>query len=237
MARVALKSEGLYVLKMDVKQFYPSVDHDILKQLIRRQIKDATLLGVLDEVIDSGPGLPIGNYLSQYFGNLYLSPVDHRVTSRLGFRHYFRYCDDIVVLHHQKKRLHVLKTEIEAELMALRLEVKKNWQVFPLANRGLDFIGYRFWPSHILVRKNTVLRLKMRLRMRRPTLNEALRVNHSARSFAGWLRYADTVRLRRVVIQPALGEVNAYVSRFRASQAIHHHLLRGVSRTSCTAAS
>jgi RNA-directed DNA polymerase len=236
MARVTLNSEGLYVLKMDVRQFYPSVDHGILKRLIRRQIKDRTLLQVLDEIIDSGPGLPIGNYLSQYFGNLFLSPVDHRVTSGLGFRHYFRYCDDIVVLHHQKRRLHALKTEIEAELLTLRLEVKGNWQVFPLANRGLDFIGYRFWPSHTLVRKKTVLRLKQRLRMKRPTLNEALRVNHAARSFAGWLRYADTVRLRRVVIQPALGEVNAYVSRFRTNQAIHHHLLRGVSRTSSTAA-
>jgi hypothetical protein len=235
-ARVTLDSEGLYVLKMDVKQFYPSVDHGILKRLIRRQIKDRTLLQVLDEIIDSGPGLPIGNYLSQYFGNLFLSPVDHRVTSGLGFRHYFRYCDDIVVMHHEKKRLHALKTEIEAELFALRLEVKGNWQVFPLASRGLDFIGYRFWPSHILVRKKTVLRLKRRLRIKRPTLNEALRVNHAARSFAGWLRYADTVRLWRTVIQPALGEVNAYASRFRASQAIHHHLLRGVSRTSCTAA-
>jgi retron-type reverse transcriptase len=235
-ARITLHSESLYVLKLDVKQFYPSVDHAVLKGLIRRQLKDAKLLTVLDEIIDSGPGLPIGNYLSQYFGNIFLSPVDHRVTSGLGFKHYFRYCDDIVVLHADKKKLQWLKGVIADELAKLRLELKSNWQVFPLAARGLDFIGYRFWPSHILVRKKTIVRLRRRLKTKRPTLNEAARVNHAARSFKGWLRYADTVKLQRVVVQPALGKVDAYVCRFRTSQAIDHNLPRRLPRTRRTAA-
>jgi len=65
-----------YCLKLDIKKFYPSVDHRILKQLLRRKIKDADLLWLLDGIIDSSPGLPIGNYLSQYFANFYLTYFD-----------------------------------------------------------------------------------------------------------------------------------------------------------------
>jgi len=228
-----LGSEGLYVLKMDVKQFYPSVDHEILKAIIRKQIKDQALLRMMDEIIDSGPGLPIGNYLSQYFGNLVLSPVDHHVTARLGFGGYYRYCDDIIVLHPSKKSLHALRAQVADQLALLKLQLKGSWQVFPLAARGLDFVGYRFWPTHVLVRKKTVLRLKRRLKVKRPTLNEELRVQHAARSFAGWLRYADTVKLQRTVVLPALGHVDQYARRFRARQAIGSALPGRVQRPCC----
>ena len=66
-----------YCLKMDVKKFYPSIDNEILKQIVRRKIKDKTILWLLDEIINSTKGVPIGNYLSQHFGNLYLSSYDH----------------------------------------------------------------------------------------------------------------------------------------------------------------
>jgi RNA-directed DNA polymerase len=77
--RKALKDEPgtKYCLKLDIKKFYPSVDHAILKQLLRKKIKDQDLLWLLDEIIDSAPGLPIGNYLSQYFANFYLTYFDH----------------------------------------------------------------------------------------------------------------------------------------------------------------
>lgn len=219
--RVTLGSSNLYVLKMDVKQFYPSVDHDILKQVIRRQIKDKFLLEMLDEIIDSGPGIPIGNYLSQYFGNIVLSPVDHHVTSGLGVKHYFRYCDDIVILHPSKQKLHWLRLEVQSALYDLKLQLKSSWQVFPIDQRGLDFVGYRFWPTHTLVRKKTIKRLRYRMKVKRPTLNEAMRVLHAAKSFRGWLRYADTVKLRKTVTDPAVGKVYEYARRFRTRQAKH----------------
>lgn len=224
--RTVLGSSGLYVLKVDVKQFYPSVDHEVMKSTIRRQIKDMTLLSVLDEIIDSGPGLPIGNYLSQYFGNLILSPIDHYVTAHLGFGLYYRYCDDLVVFSKDRKALHWLRIQISERFLALRLTMKENWQVFPLADRGLDFIGYRFWPTHVLVRKKTIKRLRWRLKRKRMTLTEACRIQHAARSFAGWLRYADTTNLRRNVVLPALGDVHAYANRFRTCQAHHSALPR-----------
>lgn len=66
-----------YCLKLDIRKFYPSIDHDILKSVLRRRIKDGKLLTILDEIIDSASGVPIGNYLSQFFANLYLTYFDH----------------------------------------------------------------------------------------------------------------------------------------------------------------
>jgi retron-type reverse transcriptase len=66
-----------FCLKLDIKKFYPNVDHEILKQLLRKKIKDQDLLWLLDGIIDSAEGLPIGNYLSQYFANFYLTYFDH----------------------------------------------------------------------------------------------------------------------------------------------------------------
>jgi len=89
--------ETKYCLKLDVRKFYPSVDHAILKRIIRRKIKDNKLLSLLDNIIDSAKGVPIGNYLSQYFGNLYLSRFDHWMKETNGVKYYHRYCDDIVI--------------------------------------------------------------------------------------------------------------------------------------------
>lgn len=87
-----------YCLKLDVRKFYPSVNHEILKVLIRKKIKDNDLLWLLDEIIDSTDGLPIGNYLSQYFANFYLSYFDHWLKECKGVKYYYRYADDMIIL-------------------------------------------------------------------------------------------------------------------------------------------
>ena len=183
------------------------------------QIKDRQLLDALNEIVDSGPGLPIGNYLSQYFGNIYLSPIDHAVTAGLGYKNYFRYCDDMVILHHDKKCLHDLRRIMQELLAGLGLVMKENWQVFPIDQRGLDFVGYRFWPTHTLVRNPTILRLKLALHTKRPTLNEfpdfySTRI----KSFSGWLRYGDTIKLYKnplsaqLYLMSTLSRSSIYVS-------------------------
>ncbi|XKX06289.1 reverse transcriptase domain-containing protein [Tenacibaculum maritimum] len=96
------KNETTYCLKLDIKKFYPSINHNVLKELLRRKFKDNDLLWLLDEIIDSANGLPIGNYLSQYFANFYLTYFDHWVKEKLKVKYYFRYADDIVILHNDK---------------------------------------------------------------------------------------------------------------------------------------
>lgn len=77
---------------------------NILKQLIRRKVKDKKLLIILDEIIDSAQGVPIGNYLSQFFANLYLTYLDHWIKEEKHIKYYFRYADDIVILGKEKRR-------------------------------------------------------------------------------------------------------------------------------------
>lgn len=116
----------------------------MLKSILRRKLKDKRLLCLLDEIVDSADGVPIGNYLSQYFANLYLTYFDHWIKEQKGVKYYFRYADDIVILAPDKAYLHSLMGEIRAYLGDLKLEVKGNWQVFPVAARGIDFVGYVF---------------------------------------------------------------------------------------------
>jgi hypothetical protein len=203
----------LYVLKCDIRQFYPSVRHHVVKRVLRRQLKDPQLLSLLDEIIDSAPGIPIGNYLSQYFGNLVLSPLDHHIKQQLRIEHYFRYCDDLVLLHPSRRYLHECRRRIAEFLVDYELELKGNWQVFPLATRGLDFVGYRFWPTHTTVRARNVQRLRWRLQVRRMALNEAVRTLHCTGSFKGWLRYAQTKNLTRRLVLPARARAEAYLRR------------------------
>ena len=144
-----------YCLKLDIVKFYPNVDHEILKELLRRKFKDQDLLWLLDEIIESADGLPIGNYLSQYFANYYLTYFDHWIKETKQMKYYFRYADDIVILSNNKSELHQLLFEIKQYLNDnLKLQVKNNYQVFPVKARGIDFVGYVFYHTHTRLRKS-----------------------------------------------------------------------------------
>lgn len=145
----------IYCLKLDIKKFYPSIDHTILKQQLRRKFKDNDLLWLLDEIIDSTTGLPIGNYLSQYFANFFLTPFDHWIKEVKRIENYFRYADDLVFLSPDKPSLHQLLADIREYMHTnLNLEIKGNYQVFPVSARGIDFVGYKQYHTHILIRKS-----------------------------------------------------------------------------------
>ena len=153
-----------YVLKGDVSKFYPSIDHVVMKGILRRHFKDAKLLALLDEIIDSanttgthpeGKNCPIGNLLSQWFGNLYLGELDTFVKQELRCKPYIRYCDDFVLFSNDKNQLHEWRTRIE-EFLADKLKLKLSKRaVFPVSH-GIDFLGYRHFPEKVLVRKRTV---------------------------------------------------------------------------------
>lgn len=147
--------ETAYCLKMDVRKFYPSISHVILKEVVRQKIKDPELLLLLDEIIDSTEtGVPIGNYLSQFFANLYLSELDHLIKEVYGVKYYYRYADDIVLLAGSKEQLHGWLIAINHYLNDSReLSIKKNYQIYPVASRGIDFVGYVSYHTHVLARK------------------------------------------------------------------------------------
>lgn len=143
-----------YCLKIDVRKFYPSIDHDTLKQVIRRKLKDPDVLWLLDGIIDSAGGVPIGNYISQYFANLYLSELDHLLKEDVGARYYYRYADDIVLLSDSKEFLSGVLVYINHYLNDSRLlTLKSNFQIYPVESRGIDFVGYVTYHTHCLARK------------------------------------------------------------------------------------
>ena len=204
-----------YCLKFDVRKFYPSIDHDILKSIIRRKIKDPDVLWLLDEVIDSTDGgVPIGNYLSRYFGNLYLAYFDHWMKEVHQCSYYFRYCDDIVVLHEDKQFLHAIFDEIEQYLSGnLGLSIKSNYQVFPVDVRGVDFLGYRFFHDYTLLRKGIArrfktktLRIQRRWRSLRPT-----QIINGVMSYWGWIRHGNCLNLFRRHVNVSIRQILARV--------------------------
>lgn len=146
---------GLYALKIDVRKYYPNVTHSILKEKVRGNIKCANTLWLIDDIIDSCDGLPIGNYTSQYFGNIYLSDFDWWVKQSLCPVGYYRYCDDIVVLGLTPSDCHAYREQIFNRLTEYyNLAIKGNWQVFPVDIRGLDFVGFVFTSTGVKLRRS-----------------------------------------------------------------------------------
>lgn len=193
----------IFCLKIDIKKFYPSINHDILKQLLRKKIKDSDLLWLLDEIIDSAAGLPIGNYLSQYLANFYLTYFDHWLKESKTVKHYFRYADDIVILSSNKTYLRNLLTEIKTYLSSnLNLEVNKNHQIFPVSARSIDFVGYRFYHTHILLRKSIKKRFAKKLKR---NLNE-----RSIAAYWGWAKHCNSKNLLKKLMPD-----DKYIQRLR----------------------
>ena len=197
-----------YCLKLDIKKFYPSINRDILKDIIRKKIKDKELLWLLDDIIDSSAGVPIGNYLSQYFANIYLAYFDHWLKEDKKVKYYFRYADDIVILGKDKDDLRVLFREIEKYLADnLNLYINRNWQIFPIAKnhhskgRGLDFVGYVFYHDETRMRKGIKKNFYRKIaKLNRAAISaEAFRIAISP--YLGWAKYSNSNNLLKKILK------------------------------------
>jgi len=181
-----------YCLKMDIKKFYPSINNDLLKQLLREKFKDVRLLKLLDNIIDSIKGLPLGSYTSQFFANFYLNKFNRWLLNN-EIKYLFVYCDDIVILHKNKEFLHSIRKEAQVFLKQhLKLELS-NYQVFPVKSRGIDFLGYKSFHSHILLRKSIKRRF---IKMIKRNKNKK-----SIASYYGWLKHGNCVNLQNKYLE------------------------------------
>lgn len=183
----------MYCLKLDIVKFYPNVNHDILKALLRKKFKDQDLLWLLYEIINSADGLPIGNYLSQYFANFYLTYFDHWIKAQKEIKYYFRYADDIVILSNNKTHLHEILSQIKEYLNTnLKLQVKDNYQVFPVEARGIDFVGYKFYHTHTMLRKSIKKRFAKAISKNK---NKA-----TIAAYKGWTKHCDSKHLLKKLL-------------------------------------
>lgn len=154
-----------YCLKMDIRQFYPSVEPGKVVEALRRRIKDERFLELIAAILrNGGNGLAIGSFVSQWAANFYLESMDGAITRMDGVKHYVRYMDDMVLLGSSKRRLHRARRAVADILQRLGLTLKGNWQVFPVARRGIDFVGFRYFPAVTLLRKRNWLKLQRQCR-------------------------------------------------------------------------
>jgi len=215
-----------YCLKLDIRKFYPSVDKEKLKASFRRLLKDEDTLKLIDTIIDSSDeGIPIGNYTSQWFANWYLQSLDHAIKEDLHIKYYIRYLDDMVLFGRNKKELHRVRKVIEKTLADMGLTLKGNWQVFKFQNRGLDFLGFRFFRTHTILRKRNAL--KIRRKVKRASKAKTISVHTAASiiSYMGWLKYSDSANFYNKHIKPyvsikLLKEVISNASRINRKAAL-----------------
>lgn len=202
-----------YALKCDIKKYFPGIDHEILKQLIRAKIKDPDVLWLCDVIIDnSNPqeedvdwfpgddlftpigrrkGLPIGNQTSQFFANVYLNQFDHFVKEFLGCKYYLRYVDDFLVFNDSKKYLWDVKEVISEQLERFRLKLHQyKVHVFPV-KCGIPFLGYRIYPDFRRIDSENVTRFRKRMKeLQAQYLKGEVSIHNIHFSISGWLGHA-----------------------------------------------
>ncbi len=205
------------VFKADIAKYFQSIDHAVLKGLLRRRIACKQTLALLAHIIDSanvlhgapGVGLPIGNLTSQLCANIYLHEIDEFVKHGLREKHYARYMDDFIVVHPDKAHLQRVRSQVEA-FLSLRLHLKTNHktQVFPLSvlrGRALDFLGYRIWTTHRRLRKSSINRIGRTLRTLQRQYAEGrvslARISQSVTSWVAHATHADAFGLRTRLLE------------------------------------
>lgn len=203
--RVLLKKNpDAYFLQVDIKKFYQSIEVDVVKSSIRRVIKCNKTLKMIDAILDvHKKGVPIGAYPSQYFANLVLSKIDHWVKEVARVKHYFRYMDDMVLVLPNKKDCHLRLAQLREQINLLKLTIKDNVVIAPVST-GIDFIGYKFYPTHTRLRKR--IKVKMQ-RNARSLMKQNASDKVFKRKFAshfGWCKHADCRNLIRKTLSDKL---------------------------------
>lgn len=177
-----------YALKLDIRQYFPAIDHQILEYALRRIFKDDRLLDLMTRILYAGMvpaphcayfegddlftpglrpnGLPIGNLTSQLWANTYLNAFDHWAKESLRAQGYLRYVDDFILLHDDPAQLNRWLTAIRHKLASLRLMLNTSKCEVRQSAEGMPFLGYFIWPNRIRVRGESVRRFRRKIRRR-----------------------------------------------------------------------
>jgi hypothetical protein len=187
----------VYFLKTDFAAYFASIDRARLWRLIEAKISCRATLRLIEAMVPRhGTGLPIGSLTSQIFANVYSgATLDRHLQQTLGETHWYRYMDDLVVLGTSSRHLRSVKESIEAyarDELALRFS---KWQIAP-ASRGINFLGYRIWASHKLLRRDSVTRARRKIAAYRERGDEE-RLCQFRAAWLGHAQFADSANLIR----------------------------------------
>lgn len=226
--KIDRKPQKYYYLKMDISKYFYRVDHDITIKILEKKIKDKDVIWLLSEIIKSediafglplgmepgdcpkdmrlyDKGMPIGNLTSQLLANIYLNELDQFCKHKLRTKYYIRYMDDFIILHHDKKYLYRIKVEIENFLNnSLKLHLNKKTCIRPISV-GLEFVGFRIWPTHRRMKKKSAIKMKRRLKYLLKAYNRGEvtfdEVNSSVQSYLGILQHCNSYYLRQAIFK------------------------------------
>lgn len=201
-----------FVLKCDIKKFFPTIDHQILYDVIARRIKDTNVLWLIKIIIESFSsefsgdkelkGAPIGNLTSQLFANIYLNELDQFIKQKLKARHYIRYTDDFVILHQNLDFLLKIKEKIENFLKTkLKLSLHPDKVSIRKYRQGIDFLGYVALPKACVLRPKTKRRifkkLKQKVQQFKDGETKERTLTQSFNSYLGVLSHAESYKLEQ----------------------------------------
>jgi len=210
--RVMKRNEGYFwILKCDIKKYFYNINNDILFNIIQRYIYDKNLLNFSKKVIytksNSRIGIPIGNYTSQYFANIYLNELDQFVKRELKIKYYVRYMDDFVILLRNKEECKRVKNVISVFLMSfLKLELNAKSKYYPY-KMGIDFCGYRTYTTHRLLRTSNKKKIKKKIkkwnRLWEKNKCDIYAVRASVNAWLGHVSHCNSYRLREKLFSEA----------------------------------
>ncbi|MBU0760818.1 MAG: reverse transcriptase/maturase family protein [Nanoarchaeota archaeon] len=201
-----------FILKEDIKHYFEEVDHEVLLKIIQKKIKDKNVICLIKRILVNGAGrsgggrttkgMPLGNLTSQFFANVYLNEFDNFIKRRLQIKHYIRYVDDFVILDSSKQKLEETLGEIKSFLMKkLKLELHPDKTRILAIPRGLDFIGFRNFPNHKLLRKRNIRKINQKISN---YANGKLVFSQIMNYFIGWKGFAElgnTFKRRRNILK------------------------------------
>jgi len=206
-----------YYVKLDIQKYFPSIDHEVLKSIIRKKIKCRKTLDLVDLIIVNSnlqdspafyfpdddlfaplqrrKGLPVGNLTSQYFANIYLTPLDHFITEQLKIKNYIRYVDDFVIFGNDKAFLSLCVKEITLFLEYYRLKIHDRKANTRKTYGGITFLGYRVFPDYIRITGENIIKAKRRFKRNKVLLQNGLMSQKSFNnSFQAWRGHIKIVR-------------------------------------------
>lgn len=198
---------GGWIVKVDIKKFFYSINRDILKKLLRKKIKDEKFLKLLDVIIDSSPegerGIPLGNVTSQDFANIYLNEVDQFAKRYLGLKFYVRYMDDIIiVVPTREKAKEVLEKITQFIRDKLDMEINSKTKIFPI-EQGVNAYGFKIFTTHRLVRNSSKAAMKRRIKAMDRKLKaveiKQKDVQQSVNSWLGHARHSNSFNLSKKI--------------------------------------
>jgi len=158
-----------YCLKADFRKYFDSVNQEVLIKILEKKIADKDLISLIRKVlsnfeIEEGIGMPLGNYTSQFFANIYLNELDYYIKHTLKVKYYIRYVDDFVILHKDKRVLEYYLEHIKNFLPCLKIKLHPDkTEIKPLRN-GIEFLGYRIFYSYKLLKKRNIRYFKRKLK-------------------------------------------------------------------------